>query len=129
MKTSYSLALALLTGVGLGALGVHTLYAQAKPPVYYIGEVDVTDEAGYMKDFAPKSQAAVRAGGAKILAISTAPVPLIGPPPKSRIIIQQWDSMEQMKAWFDSPGQKELRAIQAKYAKVQAYAVTGLPPK
>jgi uncharacterized protein (DUF1330 family) len=129
MKTSRSLTLALLIGIGLGALGVHTLYAQAKPPVYYIGEIDVTDEAGYMKDFAPKSQAAVRAGGAKILAISKSPMSLIGPPPESRIVIQQWESMEQMKAWFDSPAQKELRAIQAKYSKVRAYAVTGLPPK
>ena len=129
MKKSHSLALALLNGVGLGALGVHALYAQAKPPVYYVAEIDVTNKDGYLKDFAPKSQAAVRAGGAKILAIGTSPMSLIGPPPESRIVIQQWDSMEQMKAWFDSPAQTELRAVQAKYSKVRAYAVTGLPPK
>ena len=129
MTKSRNLALALLTGVGLGALGVHTIYAAAKPPVYYIGEIDVTDQTGYLKDFSPKSQAAVKAGGAKFLAIGGHPVGLAGDPPKSRIVIQQWESMEAMKKWFDSPAQTELRAIQAKYSKVRIYALTGLPPK
>jgi uncharacterized protein (DUF1330 family) len=129
MKKSHSLALALLAGVGLGALGVHTLYAQAKPPIYYVGEVDVTDEAGYARDFAPKAQAAVKGSGGKFLVIGGNPVGLIGDPPKKRIVIQQWDSMEAMKTWFDSPEQTALRAIQAKYSKVRAYAVTGLAPK
>lgn len=129
MKKSYSLAVTLAAGVGIGALGAHTLYAQAKPPVFYVGEIDVTDQAGYMKDFAPKSQAAIKSAGGKFLVLGGNPVGLAGDPPKSRIVIQQWDSMDAMKAWFDSPAQKELRAIQAKYSKVRIYAVTGVAPK
>ena len=142
MTKSRNLALALLTGVGLGALGVHTIYAAAKPPVYYIGEIDVTDQTGYLKDFAPKSQAAVKAGGAKFLAIGGHPVGLAGDPPKSRIVIQQWESMEAMKKWFElaganraarHPGQifesAHLRADRPAAERIAARAqdVSGLP--
>jgi len=129
MKISYSLALTLVAGAALGGLAVQTLHAQAKPPVFYVGEIDVTDQAGYLKDFAPKSQAAIKAAGGKFLVLGGNPVGLAGDPPKSRIVIQQWDSMDAMKAWFDSPAQVELRAIQAKYSKVRIYAATGVAPK
>jgi uncharacterized protein (DUF1330 family) len=48
----------------------------------------------------------------------------VGEPPK-RIVIQQWESLDQLQKWFNSPEQTELRAIQAKYAKVRAFAVEG----
>jgi uncharacterized membrane protein YgdD (TMEM256/DUF423 family) len=37
MGTRNAAALALAAGIGLGALGVHGLRAQTKPPVYMIG--------------------------------------------------------------------------------------------
>jgi uncharacterized protein (DUF1330 family) len=48
---------------------------------------------------------------------------------KKRVVIQQWDSMEELKAWFDSAEQTKLRDIQAKYSKVRACAVEGVPAK
>ena len=44
MKTRYTVALAIITGFGLGAVTVKSLHAQAKPPVYYIAEIDVTNQ-------------------------------------------------------------------------------------
>ncbi len=129
MKRHTALALALLAGGAIGALGAHSLQAQTKPPVYYVGEIEVTNQEGYLKDFAPKSQAAIKASGGKFLALGGKPVGLAGDPPKSRIVIQEWPSMEAMKAWFDSPAQTELRAIQAKYSKVRIYVVPGVAPK
>jgi hypothetical protein len=32
MKTSFAAAAALLTGIGIGGFGVHSLQAQTKPP-------------------------------------------------------------------------------------------------
>ena len=53
MKTRYAIALATLVGFGLGAVAVPTLRAQAKPPVYYVTEIDVTDPVGFAKDYLP----------------------------------------------------------------------------
>src|SRR5262249_10261331 len=125
MSNDRKLALTLVAGAALGAIGIHVLHAQAKPPVYYVAEIDVTDQDGYLKEFAPKSQAAVRGSGGKFLVIGGNPVALAGDPPKARIVIQQWESMEALKAWFESPAQKELRALQAKFSKVRVYAATG----
>jgi uncharacterized protein (DUF1330 family) len=128
MKARYAIALALLTGAGAGAAAVQALHAQAKPPVIYVAEIDVTDAAGYQRDFAPKSQAAVRASGAKFLVLGGKTTALRGDPPKSRIVIQQWESMEKLMDWYNSPAQKELIAIQDKYAKVRVFAVEGVAP-
>jgi hypothetical protein len=38
MKIRYVVALSLLTGVAIGGAAIQGLHAQAKPPVYFIGE-------------------------------------------------------------------------------------------
>ena len=57
MKPQYSVPLALLAGVGIAAVAVQTLHAQATPPIYYIAEVEVTNLEAYTKEYAPKAQA------------------------------------------------------------------------
>jgi hypothetical protein len=42
MKAQYSAALAFLAGIGTGAIALHTVYGQSKPPVYVVSEIDVT---------------------------------------------------------------------------------------
>jgi hypothetical protein len=44
MKIAGATALGLLSGVAIGAVGVHSLHAQAKPPVYVVADNEVTDE-------------------------------------------------------------------------------------
>jgi hypothetical protein len=55
MKTQYAVALAVATGFGLGAVAVQGLHAQAKPPVFYITEIDVSNPEAYAKEYAPKA--------------------------------------------------------------------------
>src|SRR5262249_15723020 len=43
MKQYLGLGLALLAGTAIGAAGVSVLHAQAKPPVYLVTEIDVTN--------------------------------------------------------------------------------------
>lgn len=127
MRTANMIILAVLAGTGLGGAAVQVLHAQAKPPVFYVGEVDVTDEAGYQRDFVPQTTAAVQTTGGRFLARGGQTTTLLGDPVKKRVVIQQWDSMDQLRSWFDSAEQKKLREVQAKYSKVRAYAVEGLP--
>ena len=51
MKSRYTTALAMLAGFGLGAVAVQGLHAQAKPTVYYISEIDVTNPEAYAKEY------------------------------------------------------------------------------
>jgi uncharacterized protein (DUF1330 family) len=129
VKTSRTVALSLAAGSVLGAIAFHALHAQSNPPVYYIAEVDVTNQGGYLKEFAPKAQAAVKASGGRFLVQGGKTTPLLGDPPKSRIIVQQWDSLDALQKWFNSPEQTELRKIQQQYAKVRVFAVEGVGNK
>jgi hypothetical protein len=54
MKSRYAVALSLLAGTALGAAAVQGLHAQAKPPVYYVAEIDITDLDGWTKDYSPR---------------------------------------------------------------------------
>ncbi len=127
MKTSVAAGIATVVGMSFGGIAVHTLHAQTKAPVYYVAEVDVTDETGYQRDFVPAATRAVQAGNGKFLARGGKATTLLGEPPKNRVVIQQWDSMDQQQKYWNSDEQKKLREIQAKYSKVRAYLVEGLP--
>ena len=123
MKTKYTVALAVVAGFGLGAVAVESLHAQAKPPVYYIAEIDVTNQEGYVKEYVPKVQATIKASGGRILAAGGKVTPIEGAPPKPRVVVQMWDSVEKIQAWRNSKEYKENRKIGDKYAKFRSYAV------
>jgi len=127
MKTFATVGLSMLAGIGVGAVAVQTLYAQAKPPVYRVSEIAITDVDAYTKEFAPKAQAALKSAGGRFLAAGQNVTALEGDPPKTRVTIQVWDSLEKMKAAYDSAEYKEARKIGDKYAKFRAFAVEGLP--
>jgi uncharacterized protein (DUF1330 family) len=128
MKTHSTVALAMLAGFGLGTVAVQGLHAQAKAPVYTVTEVEILDAEAYARDFAPKARAATQAAGSKVLALGGKTTTLDGDPPKSRIIIQQWDSIEQIKAFRDSSAYQELLPIRDKLSKFRTYAVEGIAP-
>jgi uncharacterized protein (DUF1330 family) len=128
MKTRTSVALALIAGFGLGAVGIHTLHAQAKPPVFTIAEIEVSNVEAYGKEYAPKAQQLIRDKGGKILVGSNNVVALEGKAAK-RLAVHQWESMEKAKAWHASKEYKENRKIGDKYAKFRILVVEGMPQK
>ena len=127
MQTKYAVALSIVAGFGLGGVAVEGLHAQAKPPVYYIAEIEVTNLDAYTKEYAPKAQALIKKSGGRLLAAGQNVTTLEGAPPKQRVAVQVWDSMEQIKAWRNSAEFKENRKIGDKYAKFRAFVVEGLP--
>ena len=48
--------------------------------------------------------------------------------PKPRVVIIQWDSFEQIRAWRNSKVFKELAAEREKLAKLRAFAIEGCNP-
>ena len=99
MKSTHKIAGAMLAGAALGALAVQGLHAQAKPPVYAVTEIEIANLDAYVKEYAPLAQASIKASGGHLLAAGQNVTALEGPPPKSRVAIQRFDSVEQIKAW------------------------------
>jgi len=95
-------------------------------PVYVIAEVDVTDAEGLAREFSAKNQPVVRAAGGRYLVAGGKTLALEGEPPK-RVVVHVWDSMDEVKAWWDSAPSRELRRIGAQYGKFRVFAIEGLP--
>ena len=126
MKTHYTVALAMVAGFGLGAVAVQGLHAQANPPVYSVAQIDVTDQAAYAT-YVPPAQAAIKAAGGKILVAGGKITAVDGAPPKSRVVIQQWDSLEKFLAYRNSTAFRDLLPIREKVAKFRTFVVDGVP--
>ena len=126
MKARYTV-LAALAGFGIGAVTIDQLHAQAKPPVFYVSEINMKNAEAYQKEYAPKAQAIIKKHGGKILAAGQNITAIEGAPPASRVAVQQWESMEKIKAWRESAEYKEVRKIGDKYATFRAFAIVGMP--
>jgi uncharacterized protein (DUF1330 family) len=127
MKRSFTVGLAMVAGAALGAAAVEGLHAQAKPPVYQIVEIDVLNQDAYVNDYVPKAQAAIKAAGGKFLAAGGKTTTIEGDPPKNRIVIQQWDSVEKIAAYRASAAFKDLLPLREKLARFRSFTVEGVP--
>lgn len=128
MKTHYTIAMAMLAGFGLGTVAVQGLHAQANAPVYQVTEIEILDPEAFSKDYLPKARAATTAAGAKFIVAGGKTTALEGEPPKSRVVISQWDSIDKLKAYRESAAFKELAPLRQKLAKYRTYAVEGVTP-
>ena len=127
MKSNYKVAVAMLAGVALGAFVVQGLHAQARPPIFVVAEIDVSNLDAYLKEYVPLAQAAIKAAGGRILAVGQNITPIEGTPTKSRVTILQWESVEQYNAYRKSAAFVDARKIGDKYAKFRSYAIEGMP--
>src|ERR1700760_918452 len=131
MKTKYTASVSMLAGIAIGAFAIQGLHAQGKAPIYLVTEIDVTNPEAYGKEFAPKAQASIKAAGGRQIAIGGAAgagakglTSLEGTAPK-RAVIQQWDSMEALMAWYNGAEYKTALEIGQKYATFRRYAIDG----
>jgi len=124
MKIHYTTALAMLAGFGLGAVAVHGLHAQARPPAYTIAEIEVTDPAGYQK-YMEGTTTGIPAAGGRFIVRGGKSFVLNGAPPK-RIAVIQWESLEKAQAFFDSEAYKQLIPIRDKSSNFRAFVIEGV---
>jgi uncharacterized protein (DUF1330 family) len=127
MKTRCTVALSIFAGVAVGAAAVQALHAQAKPSAYVIAEIDVTNVEPYDKEYVPPAAKAVTDGGGKYIVRGGRTVALYGEPPKPRIAVMVFESMDKAQAAFDSPAYKAAKTLGDKYATFRVYAVEALP--
>ena len=128
MKVKYTVGLSLLTGIAIGGAAIQTLHAQAKPPVYAIALNQLTDAEGYAKDYLPKGRAAILAHGGVYVAAGKGTV-ITGDAPHDRIAVLKFESLDAVKAWFNSADYQAANQIGQKYAHYNIIAVDGVPTK
>ena len=128
MKTNYKVAIALVTGAAIGGAAIQGLHAQAKPPAYVVAEIDIANVEPFDREYVPPAAKAIADGGGKYIVRSGRTVTFFGEPPKPRLAVMVFESMEKAQAAFNSPAYKEAKNVGDKYAKFRVYAVEGLSP-
>lgn len=131
MGPRIAVTVAMLAGMAAGASVVQALHAQTKPPVYFIGEIDVTNPEGYAKEYLPKAREIIKAHGGQLVASGGAAgagnrlIPVDGEPPK-RVVIYRYPSVDAVHAWRNDPAYEEVRKIGEKYATYRTFAIEGI---
>ena len=127
MRTNSKLALALFAGVVIGAATVHGLRAQTKPIAYSVSEIEITNPDAFAKEFVPLARKALGESGTgyKVLAAGAKTVSIDGAPPKSRIVINSFENLDQAIVAYNSPAYKEARKVGDKYATFRIFVTEG----
>jgi uncharacterized protein (DUF1330 family) len=127
MKRYTTVGVSMLAGAVLGGAAVQTIRAQAKPPAYIIGEIVVKDQDGYSEKFLPARVKATADGGGKYL-VRSKTTPIHGAAPAPRVIVVQFENLDKLLAWTQTPAFKDSQTIGDKYADIRIYAVEGVAP-
>jgi uncharacterized protein (DUF1330 family) len=115
----------MLAGAALGAMAMQGLHAQSSPPAFSVGELEVTDAAGY----APIAEILAtenKKAGAKIVVRAGRVEVVEGPAPK-RVVISQWRSMDDAKKFYSSAVVRTAFEDRKKFTNARLYIVEGLP--
>ena len=131
MRTRSLTLLSVTAGTVLGLAASYAHDELATSPVYFIGEIDVTDPDGYAKEYLPRARDIIKAHGGRLVAAGGASaagaqvMPIDGDPPK-RVVIYQYPSLEAVKAWRNDPQYEKVRKVGEKYATYRTFAVEGM---
>jgi uncharacterized protein (DUF1330 family) len=116
MKAYHAAAFAALAGIGVGGLAVHSIHAQTAPRAYVIIDIDVTDQQGFTKEYAPMVGKIIADGGGKYLARGGKTIAIEGTAPK-RLTLIEFPSLEKAQATFTSAAYRDARKTGDKFAK------------
>jgi uncharacterized protein (DUF1330 family) len=126
MKTQFTVALSMIAGAALCATAIQGLQAQAKPKAYSVSEIETLDAAAQAA-YVPHILAAIKAaGGHTFNTAGGKTVAIVGEAPK-RVAINEWDTLEQAQAFYNSKAFKDLAPQRDKAQKqIRTYAVEAL---
>ena len=128
MNSKLKLAGLALASMGIGVVGGTILHAQTTmPPAYLIAELQVTD-AEVFKQYLAALPATFAPYKVKTLARGT-PVSLDGSaPPPGAVAVFAFNTMDDVKAFWNSPAYQAIIPLRDKSSKSRIYAVPGVPP-
>jgi len=94
-------------------------------PAYVIADVDVHDSAGY-EAYRQQVPAIIAQYGGRYIARGGATEVLEGSWSPKRCVLIEFASMARLKAWWDSPEYRPLRAIRERTARSNVVATQGM---
>lgn len=94
-------------------------------PAYLIADVEVTDPAGYA-DYTRDIVATVQAFGGRYLVRGGKTEVLEGDWSPRRVVVIEFPSGEQLRAWYDSPAYAPLIALRQRTASARLVMVDGV---
>jgi uncharacterized protein (DUF1330 family) len=129
MFSSYVVAAAAILGAAAGAAAARGLQGKTTPKAYIVTEVDVTGDMGaYQRDYAAHAQSTVEPFGGHYLARGGRVHGTEGAPPKGRIVISEFPSFEDAKAWRYSPAYMKIVTVREREAVSRQFIVEGVAP-
>jgi len=92
---------------------------------YIFASVEITDHAAY-EEYRQRVPAVIAAYGGRYLARGGAAQKLEGDGPINRLVILEFQGMEQLKAFYNSAEYQPLLAIRQRAAKSNLFAIEGV---
>ena len=92
---------------------------------YVIVDIEVTDPVGY-EEYKKQAAPTVALYGGKYIARGGPNETLEGDWRANRLVILQFETVEQAKAWLNSPEYAPARALRHKYARTNMVVVEGV---
>ena len=127
MFSVYAVAAAAILGAAAGAAAARGLQGKTTPKAYIVTEVDVTGNMElYQRDYAAHAQGTVEPFGGHYLARGGRVFGTEGEPPKSRIVISEFPSFEDAKAWRYSEAYMKIVTVREREAKSRQFIVEGV---
>ncbi len=92
---------------------------------YVIVDIEVTDSVGY-QEYVKLAPPTVTLYGGKYIARAGRTEILEGDWSPNRLVILQFDSIEQARRWLESPEYSQIRALRHKFAKSKMVVIEGV---
>jgi uncharacterized protein (DUF1330 family) len=130
VKSNYKLLIAVVAGVLAGPAVNNAIRGQLvkMPPVYLISEADAITDSTAIKNYGAKLHETLEpfhghyhavVGGGKIESLD-------GDAPPQGIVVLEFDSSEQARAWYDSPAYQAIKPLRQAAVKGRMFIVEGV---
>jgi uncharacterized protein (DUF1330 family) len=132
MKMNHKFVLAVLAGISIGVASSRAIRAQQvkAAPVYLISEADAITDLTAIKKYGekvPETLAPVNGHYHFVVAGGKAQS-LDGEAPQGIVVIA-FESVEQARAWYDSPAYQAIKPIRQSAVKGRMFLVEGVAPQ
>ena len=122
------MVLASLIGVAVGSVGMQAIHAQdssaATAPAFYIADFELIDRDG-IRPYSAAVESTFAPFGGKYMVRGGEIAALEGEPPKGRLVVIAFPSMERAKAWYGSAEYEKLKPMRQRSGNSRTFIVEG----
>jgi uncharacterized protein (DUF1330 family) len=116
------MALALPTSIVCAVIPARA--AEAIPHAFYVADYQEMVKGG-IRPYSERVESTFKLYSGRYVVRGGEVQPLEGDAPKGRMVVIEFDSLTQARAWYDSPEYSAIRPIRQQSGKTNAYIVEG----